>query len=39
MLTGEFRYLTEKFGYGSLTGSYLPNDKQYDDEDRTRFLL
>lgn len=37
MLTGEFRYLTEKFGYGSLTGSYLPNDKQYDDEDRTRF--
>ena len=37
MLTGEFRYLTEKLGYGSLTGSYLPNDKQYDDEDRTRF--
>lgn len=37
MLTSEFRYLTEKFGYGSLTGSYLPNDKQYDDEDRTRF--
>ena len=37
MLTGEFRYLTEKFGYGSLTGSYLPNDKQYDDEDRKRF--
>lgn len=37
MLTGEFRYLTEKFGYGSLTGSYLPNDKQYNDEDRTRF--
>lgn len=37
MLTGEFRYLTEKFGYGSLTGSYLPNDKQYNDEDRKRF--
>ena len=37
MLTGEFRYLTEKFGYGSMLGSYLPNDKQYDDEDRTRF--
>ncbi|EBK2343962.1 LPS-assembly protein LptD, partial [Salmonella enterica subsp. enterica serovar Enteritidis] len=32
-----FRYLTEKFGYGSLTGSYLPNDKQYNDEDRKRF--
>ncbi|WP_278931045.1 LPS assembly protein LptD [Moraxella osloensis] len=37
MLTGEFRYLTEKFGYGSVLGSYLPNDKQYDDEDRKRF--
>ncbi|NOX77334.1 MAG: LPS assembly protein LptD [Gammaproteobacteria bacterium] len=37
MLTGEFRYLTEKFGYGSMLGSYLPNDKQYNDEDRTRF--
>lgn len=37
MLTGEFRYLTEKFGYGSVLGSYLPNDKQYNDEDRTRF--
>ncbi|OBX62304.1 LPS biosynthesis protein [Moraxella osloensis] len=37
MLTGEFRYLTEKLGYGSVLGSYLPNDKQYNDEDRTRF--
>ena len=37
MLTGEFRYLTEKFGYGSVLGSYLPNDKQYNDEDRKRF--
>ena len=35
MLSGEFRYLTESYGEGILNGSYLPNDKEYDDEDRT----
>ncbi|WP_243453046.1 LPS-assembly protein LptD [Psychrobacter coccoides] len=35
MLSGEFRYLTENYGEGILTGSYLPNDRQYDDEDRS----
>ncbi|MFT0771580.1 LPS assembly protein LptD [Psychrobacter aquimaris] len=35
MLSGEFRYLTENYGEGILNGSYLPNDKEYDDEDRT----
>lgn len=34
MLSGEFRYLTEDFGYGKIQGSYLPNDRKYDDEDR-----
>lgn len=36
MLTGEFRYLTKHFGTGTLTGSYLPNDRKYDNEDRKR---
>ena len=35
MLSGEFRYLTESYGEGIVSGSYLPNDKEYDDEDRT----
>lgn len=35
MLTGEFRYLTRDFGEGQITGSYLANDKEYNDEDRT----
>ncbi|MFT5120390.1 MAG: LPS-assembly protein [Psychrobacter glaciei] len=38
MLTGEFRYLTENYGEGIFNGSYLPNDKEYDDEDRTSFF-
>lgn len=38
MLTGEFRYLTEKLGSGTLTGSYLPSDKQYDNQDRSRLF-
>ncbi|WP_294033051.1 LPS assembly protein LptD [uncultured Moraxella sp.] len=36
MVTGEFRYLTKNFGSGVLTGSYLPNDQKYHDEDRSR---
>ena len=36
MLTGEFRYLTENYGSGELTASYLPSDRQYQDEDRSR---
>lgn len=36
MLTGEFRYLTKHFGTGMLTGSYLPNDRKYDNENRKR---
>lgn len=38
MLTGEFRYLTKNFGSGTLTGSYLPSDKNYDDQDRSRLF-
>ena len=34
MLSGEFRYLTEEYGEGIFNGSYLPNDKKYDGEDR-----
>lgn len=36
MLTGEFRYLTQDYGSGTLTASYLPNDRQYNGEDRSR---
>ena len=35
MLSGEFRYLTEEYGEGIFNGSYLPNDKKYDGEDRS----
>lgn len=34
MLSGEFRYLTENYGEGIFNGSYLPNDKEYNGEDR-----
>ncbi len=34
MAQGEFRYLTENFGKGSIWGTYLPNDREYNDEDR-----
>ncbi|WP_204322087.1 hypothetical protein, partial [Streptococcus pneumoniae] len=35
MLTGEFRYLTQDYGSGVLTASYLPKDQQYHDKDRS----
>ena len=35
MLSGEFRYLTEEYGECIFNGSYLPNDKEYDGEDRS----
>ncbi|MGM8884930.1 LPS-assembly protein LptD [Psychrobacter sp. 1U2] len=35
MLSGEFRYLTEDYGEGILNGSYLPDDRKYDGEDRS----
>lgn len=35
MLTGEFRYLTRDYGAGDVTASYLPQDKQYYDKDRS----
>ncbi|WP_320158578.1 LPS assembly protein LptD [Psychrobacter sp. NZS113] len=35
MISGEFRYLTEDYGKGTLNGSYLPSDNEYDDEDRS----
>lgn len=38
MLSGEFRYLTENYGEGIFNGSYLPNDRKYDGEDRTSFF-
>ncbi len=34
MLSGEFRYLTENYGEGIFNGSYLPNDKEFNGEDR-----
>ena len=34
MLEGEFRYLTENFGAGQISGGYLPGDESYDDQDR-----
>ena len=34
MLEGEFRYLTENFGQGIISGGVLPSDKDYDNEDR-----
>ncbi|RKG41066.1 LPS-assembly protein LptD [Acinetobacter rongchengensis] len=34
---GEFRYLTENYGRGSVWGSYLPSDREYNDEDRKDF--
>lgn len=37
MLQGEFRYLTENFGAGQLEGSFLPQDRKYNDEDRKDF--
>ncbi|CAN6961130.1 LPS-assembly protein LptD [Psychrobacter okhotskensis] len=38
MLAGEFRYLTDNYGEGIFNGSYLPNDKEYNDEDRASFF-
>nr|WP_227678910.1 LPS assembly protein LptD [Psychrobacter sp. JCM 18903] len=38
MVSGEFRYLTESYGEGIFNGSYLPNDKEYNDEDRSSFF-
>lgn len=38
MLSGEFRYLTDQYGEGIFNGSYLPNDKEYDGEDRSSFF-
>lgn len=38
MLTGELRYLTDNYGEGKLTAAYLPNDKEYQDEDRRGFF-
>lgn len=38
MVSGEFRYLTENYGEGLFNGSYLPNDNEYNDEDRQSFF-
>ncbi|MDN6308263.1 MAG: LPS assembly protein LptD [Psychrobacter sp.] len=38
MLSGEFRYLTEDYGQGIFNGAYLPNDREYGDEDRSSFF-
>ena len=39
MLTGEFRYLTDDYGQGNLTASYLPSDRQYDHQDRSSMFF
>ncbi|MGP4714537.1 MULTISPECIES: LPS-assembly protein LptD [unclassified Psychrobacter] len=38
MLSGEFRYLTADYGEGIFNGSYLPNDKEFNGEDRSSFF-
>ncbi len=35
MVSGEFRYLTENYGGGTINAAYLPNDNEYNDEDRS----
>lgn len=39
MLSGEFRYLTDGYGEGIFSSAYLPNDKEYDDEDRKAIFM
>lgn len=36
-LQGEFRYLTENFGRGQISGGFLGSDRKYDDKDRKEF--
>ena len=37
LFQGQFRYLTENFGSGSLSGGFLGSDRKYDDKDRKEF--
>lgn len=37
MAEAEFRYLTESFGQGKISGGYLPSDSKRDNEDRKDF--
>lgn len=39
MAEGEFRYMTEDYGRGSIRGSYLPSDEKYRNQDRKDFHL
>lgn len=39
MATGEFRYLTRDYGKGEITGSYLPSDKKYHNDDRSSLFF
>lgn len=39
MLTGEFRYLTKRYGYGNLTASFLPKDRRHNDDNRSRVFF
>lgn len=34
-LDAEYRYMTENFGSGQIWGGYIPNDKEYDKENRS----
>ncbi|WP_088823366.1 LPS assembly protein LptD [Acinetobacter apis] len=34
MIEGEFNFKTQHFGEGTISGGYLPSDKDYDDQDR-----
>lgn len=36
MLTGEFRYLTDRYGSGTLSASFLPKDRKYGHNNRGR---
>lgn len=38
-LDAEYRYMTENFGSGQIWGGYIPNDKEYDKENRSDLHL
>ncbi len=38
MLAAELRYLTQGYGNGGFTATYLPHDKEYNDADRRGFF-
>lgn len=39
LTAGEFRYITENFGGGQISGSYLPDDQKYNNQDRKNLTV